>query len=180
MKKIKICVKYAEILLITILLVCSCLFIGGCATENDGFRYVSSITFITNGEYITKKSTYIEDYIIVDQITKEEYDAASAEERYPYSTGEIPIQTKASLPPEEQMGVTNYTSASIDADRIYYHAIYREFDIPHTIYCTVRHTGRYYRYIQVKILDNTTIQIKEPRDRITTYIVTRYSITELK
>ena len=179
MKKLKNHLKRIQILFIAILLACSCFFVVGCEAENDGFRYISSITFITNGEYVTKKSTYVEDYIIVKQITKEEYDAASSEERYPYSTGEITIQTKVSLPPKEQWGATSYTSTSTDANRIYYHAIYREFDTPHTIYCTVRHTGRYYRYIQVKILDNTTIQIKEPRDRITTYTVSRYSITEL-
>ena len=63
MKKLKNHLKRIQILFIAILLACSCFFVVGCEAENDGFRYISSITFITNGEYVTKKSTYVEDYM---------------------------------------------------------------------------------------------------------------------
>ena len=167
--------RKSTIIFISFLLVCLCAFVEGCASENDGFIYVSSITFVSDGKTITKNSRCHHEYSTIDEITEEEYLNSPSEDRWPYGYETYQIQNKTALPPKERMGATTYRPPVDDGSRIYYYAQFFTQGPPK--FYTVHHRGAVYEYIQVKILDNTTIIIKEP-NKTTTYTVTSYSIKE--
>ncbi len=184
MLKIKTRLKYTEILFAFVLLVFSSVIFGGCS-GTDGYRYIRSITFMTAGEEITKSSTCVSNYMSLGEITEAEFMASPSKDRVYTLGGTGQVIAKSQLPPKNKMGTLCYTTTTgVDTEHTYYAIIEREYDVVHPVtYFKFKYTGRTYYYIMVKIVDNSTIKIREwdvkKREIETTYTVTSYSILEL-
>ena len=102
MTKMRSLLRKSTIIFISFLLVCLCAFVEGCASENDGFIYVSSITFVSDGKTITKNSRCHHEYSTIDEITEEEYLNSPSEDRWPYGYETYQIQNKQLSPPRSE------------------------------------------------------------------------------
>lgn len=168
--------KIKKTLPILMLLVFALLPISACS-KND-FEYVSSITITTAGETKTFESYYTESFHsrVIDET---EYKASKEKDRITYEPySKSSVTKKTDLPPKEQMGATTYTKYNVKEPTIKYRQYLDGFN--RFWFYEIEFKGTFeYSYVQVKIIDNTTLIIKDKNGE-TTYTVTSYSITHLE
>ena len=142
----------------------------------DSFEIVQSITYVTNGEKITKTS---QAGILADKglrVPSGEYSYNEVEEKYQL---DFRPSTYINLNPKHKI-IDNYQGLTKDdigqtIGCLTYRYIGRE-KIP--VYYTFEFSGWVYIYIRVKVIDNHTIIVKDDHDLSeTTYTVTSYQIT---
>lgn len=169
MKKIIIC------LLATLLIIPS-IFI--CACSGDDFEYVASITFTTDGVTKTLKPHHSRNLSLGEQIDKDEFYANCTNENRIYlDANTVEFSSKSALPPKDQMGTAVYYK-KFDESKTVYASRYISF-LDTYWYFKYRYYGVYYYYILVKVVNSTTIIIKDSKGE-TTYTVTSYSMQYLK
>ena len=199
--------KFIYIVLSIILLLSTITFMPACDKEdtnktNDGFEVVSKITFVNDGESITKESTKEYIYKTTRNITKNDFllkakEKAQAEKNnqsvdfvikylsvFPRSYSEVTPQSSETFLKKIKDNVSSkkviYFS-EIDDKTIYYIASYigSASSLDDCIrFEECKRTGTKYYFVLAKIIDNRTIQIADSSG-ITTYTVTSYSVTYL-
>lgn len=188
--------KFIYFVLSIILLLSTIAFMPACG---DGFEIVAQIDFTTNGEKITKNSTYTE-YDTCDSydiITKNEFD----EKYLAYMRKDKDVdygikfddkeQRKVNVLTEKYLKEINqkinsknvYCSIKTDPKDLsyshYYLAAKRFGENEYTIFYHCKGEYTSYSFTLVKIIDNQTLQIAD-NDGITTYTVSSYKITYIK
>ena len=149
-----------------------------CACSNDGFELVYGVEYTTNGSTKSEYSRWRVHYSAATYITKQEYDASPSNQRISSSGsgGRLPKSYKI---PDEAEGKTLYIvyakKTSSDNLKRYYWARNSIANI--TQYFEVEEMYTTYYYVYVKVIDSTTIVVRNDNGD-TTYTVSSYSITK--
>lgn len=150
------------------------------ACKDDGFEIVQSITYVTDGEKITKTSQVIilTDGWGISDISEKQY--LEIEDGYRF-TYDIPMRINLSKDKKTVTSCYGLTEDDIGKTVGYYVS-----EFSGTIsnwqekryYYSFTFGGWGYNYIQVKVIDHHTIIVKDNYDLSeTTYTVTSYQIT---
>lgn len=168
--------KFVCFIMIAIVMMVSCLAFCGCS--NDGFELVCQVEYTTNGVVKTEDSRYDIHYSAATYITKEEYDASPVKQRITgvSSSGKLPTNHKI---PNNAKDKTSYqidakVTTTDDLKRYYY--AYHTFAQTNQ-YFMVKEMYTTYYYIYVKVVDSTTIIVRNNKGD-TTYTVSSYRITK--
>ena len=147
----------------------------GCA--NDDFVTVCKVVYTTRGETKTQASTAFIDYSEPTFITEDEYNESPEGQRITGKASSYNLSPNFTIPKGAE-GKLSYTAKPTETDsekltRYYktYHDLAGKW-----IYAKVKYMGIDYSFIQVKVVDSSTIVIKDKKGE-TTYKVTSYSIT---
>lgn len=171
-KKVQIMKKVVTILFAFVLLIGSCVFF---ACSNDEYITVCKVVYTTNGETKTSASTYFIDYSAPTQITADEYNASP--QAYRISSTGSPHQVSPSFEiPKEAEGQITYSTRNNNPNKEWWYLCAYNYMTGGWLYNKFTVIGVDYYFVQVKIIDNSTIAIKD-RNGETVYTVTSYSIT---
>ena len=161
---------------IVILLLCSVMTVHtGCS---NGYKAVNSVTFITNGVEKTCRSYKTNKFGHQLETTVEEYNEK-------YKTRHIDVADSILTPSLETIlkkanGKTTYRYVEEKLDGYWY---WNTFNINGGLNSGTRYywKKRYYEtnyyFVYVKVVDNTTLKIKDSKGE-TTYTVSSYRITD--
>ncbi len=173
-------------------LIFACIFTFGVFTvsscSNDGFEVVKSITFVSDGERASFRSSAYAEIKCNNaiEITEKEFLAMPKERRFILSTS---VSSGAFNSQQEILSVSKITieDAIKRADGATYYEEVEE-DLQGYIYTQER--GGYYKkeyqltyfnFVYVKVKSDTTLVIRKGKETVeTTYIVTSYSISRFE
>ena len=153
----------------------------GCKND-DGFKDVVSVTYTVDGQKKTEKSTAYMSLGVpnVEYISEEEYEAADSK----YQVSSVGISTSLAPSSKTVSSISGFTNSD-KGKYIYYRYVAwgymgfgrvrgRDFDFGFAKYEITSEIQ--YNYIQVKVVDDDTIIIRNAKGE-TTYNVSTYSIT---
>ncbi|MCM1043381.1 MAG: hypothetical protein NC350_04155, partial [Corallococcus sp.] len=157
------------IVLIIFCLVCICVFLSGC---EDKFIPVVQVEFTSGGVTQTKNSTKRAVYQYLYPVTADDYWSVPYEEHITDQSGrKNNLETSYKIP-QEQQGKTKYLIKTTESTKRYYQG-YSFTDAP--LYSAYSYEGMEYLIVYVKVINHTTIVIKD-NDGETTYTVSSYKI----
>lgn len=162
-------------LVLLAILLCGCFLLTFSSCNSKKYEYVSYVTITTAGETKTFRSGFYLKEQTSQYITLEEYNNAPENEKIGYSNfgGEI------ELPPKKEWGCVSYYKP-YDKIKTFYSIETPSFSLYDTkFYKKTTYKGIIYYYVQVKVINDTTISIKDVSGT-TTYTVTSYKMVPLK
>lgn len=142
----------------------------GCKND-DGFKDVVSVTYTVDGQKKTEKSTAYMSLGVpdVEYISEEEYEAADSK----YRVSSVGISTALSSSSKTVSSISKFTNSD-KGKYVYYRYVVAGGGVAFAKYEITSEIQ--YNYIQVKVVDDDTIIIRNAKGE-TTYNVSTYSIT---
>lgn len=163
--------KVMAMFLSAIILACS-FTLYGCG---DDFFPVVKVSFVTNGETKTLRSYYFNKLDVSINITKEEY-YSNVNDNNRSSADAYYLSSKSRIS-KEYKGKTSFF-IPCESKKVYYWKTIERFGSYDLYYSAIK-SGQNYVIVYMKVVDNSTIIIKNTKGE-TTYTVTSFTYTKLE
>lgn len=162
----------AIIMLIVCIMVWGLIF-SGC--QSHKFIAVAQVEFTTNGELVKKISKRYGMYTYSHSVTADDYWSVPYEQHISDQSFQGTNLKVTYQIPKEERGKTRY-EVKADETKIVY---YQSYSFGSPIYSAYKYTGVAYLIVYVKIINNSTIVVRDNKGE-TTYTVSSYKITEFR